>query len=190
MKKISKNYYKMGPVMQKVILLLYGGLALGLTRRPGRYFKLMKNIKHEWENVDRRALRNAINNLYRSHLVDAKDNKDGSVTITLTDRGHKKALVYNIDSIKIKSMNKWDGRWRIIIFDIPERYKKGRDALAATLKRIGFYRLQKSVFIHPFECKDEIDFIVEFWRLKPYVRFITTYDIDNDLHLRNIFKLN
>ena len=187
-KKSSFDYYKMGPAMQKIVLLLYGGLSLGLTRRPNGYFRVLKNISSEWKKIDRRSLRDSIRRLYRSHLIDSKDNEDGTVTMVLNNNGYQRALIYDIDYISIKPMKKWDERWRLVIFDIPEKFKKARDALALTLKRIGFHRLQKSVFIHPFECKDEIDFVVEFWNARTFVRFIETHSIDNDLHLREIFK--
>ncbi len=48
---------------------------------------------------------------------------------------------------------------------------------------------QKSVFISPFECKDEVNFVIEFFNLRPYVRFITATEIDNALHLKNQFGL-
>src|SRR3989344_4593151 len=60
---------------------------------------------------------------------------------------------------EIKKPARWDKLWRLVIFDIPEEERTGRMALAAKLKELGFYPLQKSVFIHPYECKDEIDFI-------------------------------
>ena len=189
MKKKSRlDYYRMSSTMQKIVLLLYGGFSLGLTCRPDRYFKIIKNIGKEWETIDQRALKNAIRNLYRSHLVFTKDNDDGSVSIVLTDNGHQKALTYDIDSISIKPMKKWDEKWRLVVFDVPEKFKKARNALSLSLKNMGLYRLQKSVFVHPFECKDEVDFVVEFWNVRSFVRYIVTHSVDNDLHLRDIFK--
>lgn len=187
-KKFRLDYYKMGPTMQKIILLLCGGLSLSLTRRPDGYFRILKNIGKEWEEIDRRALRDSIRRLYRYQLVDAKDNENGTVSMILNSNGYKKALIYDIDTISIKSMKKWDEKWRMVIFDVPERFKKARNSLSLTLKNMGLHRLQKSVFVHPFECKDEIDFVVEFWNVRPFVRYIITHSIDNDLHLRDIFK--
>ena len=71
----------------------------------------------------------------------------------------------------------------------PKKKKKGRDALAAKLKGLGFYPVQKSVFIHPYECKDEVDFITELFDIVPYVRFLRVRDVDIELDLKNIFRL-
>ncbi len=191
MKKKSRfDYYRMSSTMQKVVLLLYGGFSLGLNRRPDGYFRVIKNIGKEWEAINQRALKNAIRNLYRSRLVYAKDNYDGTTSLILTERGHEKAFTYNIDSISIKPMKKWDEKWRMVVFDVPEKFKKARNSLSLTLKKMGLHRLQKSVFVHPFECKDEIDFVVEFWNVRSFVRYIITHSIDNDLHLRDVFKKN
>jgi len=50
-----------------------------------------------------------------------------------------------------------------------------------TLKKIGFYPFQKSVMVHPFECRDEMDFVIEFFNLRPYVRTMLANNIDNEL---------
>ena len=187
MKKYSKP--KIGPVSQKVLLILLAGAALGLTHSPTQYFRIVKEAEKEWARINRRALHNAIRKLYRAKMVDSKDNKNGSTTIFLTQNGKKKALTYKLDEISIPEMKKWDGNWRVVLFDIPEKHKKGRNALSQLLKQMGFYRFQKSVFAHPFECKNEVDFVVEFFALRSYVRFILAHHIDNELHLKHHFGL-
>ena len=78
----------------------------------------------------------------------------------------------------------------MIIFDIPEKQKKARDALRGHLKRMGCYEFQKSAFIHPFECQQQIDFLIEFYQIRKYVRYLTIEAVDNELELKNIFHLS
>jgi len=120
---------RIGPTGQKVMLLLLGGLSLGLTHSPRQYFRIARTIGEEWERIERRALHNAIKSLYKSRLLGAKDNPDGTTSLVLSKQGKKKALTYQIDEIKIPRMKKWDGKWRIALFDIPEKRKKERNAL-------------------------------------------------------------
>lgn len=181
--------FRIGPVGQRILLLLGTGLALGLTHRPDQQFKIIKTALHQWEKITQRSLREAIRKLYQSKLVDYKENNDGIVTLVLTENGKNKVLQYNLDEIKIKKPARWDGLWRLVVFDIPENLKRGRNTLAVKLKELGFYPFQKSVFIYPYECKNEIDFIVEIFNLKPYVRFIIAKQTDIDLDLKNKFKL-
>lgn len=181
---------RIGHTGQKVLLLLLAGTVIGLATSPRGQFRILKSVQKDWERINRRALYQSIRNLYKSNLVDAKDNTDGTTTFILNKSGKQKALSYKLEEMKIPPMKKWDNKWRLIIFDIPEKYKKGRDALAKTLKNMGCYSFQKSVFIHPFECENEIDFVVEFFNLRPYVRFIVAERIDNELHLKKLFKLS
>jgi len=191
MKKFNNKItrLKIGPVMQKVLLLVEGGLILGLTKRPDKYFKVVKKISKEWQKINERSLRTAIQKLYQSKLIDFKEKSDGTVSMTLTDNGKKKIIQFNLDLIEIKKPKQWDRLWRLVIFDIPEEERRGRNALAVKLKELGFYPLQKSVFIHPYECKNEVDFIVELFNLRPYVRLFTIKETDIELDLRSKFNL-
>lgn len=163
---------------------------MGLTTSPNRYFRILKTVKKDWEKINRGALHRAVKLLYKARLLDSKDNPDGTTTMILSHHGKQKALRYHIDEMKIQPMKHWDKKWRIVIFDIPEPRKKARDALARTLKNMGFYTLQKSVFVHPFECEDEVDFVIEFFNLRPFVRIILAEHIDNELHLKKYFNLS
>ena len=179
----------LGPASKKVLLLLEAGLVLSLTRRPDHYFRVLKKASKEWKKINERYLRETIKRLYQSKLIDYKEDKDGTVMLTLSEKGKSRILKYDIDKIEIKKPARWDKLWRLVVFDIPEDKNLGRKALAAKLKELGFYPMQKSVFIYPYECKDEIDFITEIFELSPYVRFLRVKDIDIELDLKERFYL-
>jgi DNA-binding transcriptional regulator PaaX len=85
---------------------------------------------------------------------------------------------------------KWDGRWRIIAFDIPEEYRKGRRALRYRLKSGGFYEFQKSIFVYPYDCQKEVAALIKLFKLEKYVRFVLAEFIDNEEQLKSRFKIN
>jgi len=179
-----------GEIQQKVLLLLGAGLALGLSRSPRVSFQILKSAAKDWEDIEKRSLKRAINSLYESKMIDMKYNKkDDTITVILTDEGKKKALTYDIENMKIKKPKAWDGNWRVVLFDIPEVFRKYRDGLRFHLKNLGFFEYQKSVFVHPYDCKDEIDYIIEFSGIRKYVRFIVANSLDNELHLKQYFDL-
>jgi DNA-binding transcriptional regulator PaaX len=178
----------MSPIKEKILLLLVSGIALGYSCTPQKQLRVLKGAKKWWQNINERVLREKIRELYRSKLVETKENPDGSLTLVLTDKGKMKALTYHFQEMKPKT-EKWDGKWRIVIFDIPEKKRRARDALREKLKELGFYELQKSVFVFPYECMNEIEFIVEFFQLRKYVRYGVLDSIDNELHLKKIFEL-
>ncbi|MGD0576749.1 MAG: hypothetical protein ABSA74_01610 [Candidatus Staskawiczbacteria bacterium] len=173
---------------EKVLLLLLTGVALGFAYSPNRYRKILKITGKEWRKIDEKELRNQIKSCYRSKLIKEKENVDGSTTFVLTEKGKMRILTYNFNEIKI-SQKVWDGKWRAVIFDIPEKFRRGRDALRKKLKELGFREFQKSVFVFPYDCKDEIDFIIEFFKMKKYVRFGVFDYVDNSVHLKEFFNL-
>ncbi len=173
---------------QKILLLLLAGVALGLSYTPNRQGKIIKSFSKEWKNIEQRRINEEIRELYKSKLVEAQQNKDGSTTLVLTDKGKMKTLTYHFATMKI-SKAQWDGQWRVVVFDIPEKIRHGRDALRQKLRELGFYELQKSVFVIPYSCEQEIEFAIEYFGLKKYARYGVLSHIDNDFHLRKIFNL-
>jgi DNA-binding transcriptional regulator PaaX len=181
---------RIGNLKKKILLLLLAGLALGLTKSPKKHLWVLKQIPKEWEKENRQALQRAINSLYSSHLVEEKDNKDGTTTLVLNENGRKKALRFNIDKLEIKKPTKWDGKWRIVMFDIPEKLKRLRDSLRLHFQEIGLIELQKSVLVYPYPCDREIEFILELYNARKHVRFVLVEKIDNELHLKKKFNLH
>jgi CRISPR-associated endonuclease Cas2 len=174
---------------QKILLLLVAGVALGFSRSPKNYFKILDAVAKDWKEIEKRKLLRIVKEFYENRLIDYKEREDGSIYVVLTKDGQKKALEYQFDELKIKKPEKWDKKWRIVIFDIPEKKKKAREALRDKLKNLGFKELQKSVFVHPYECEDEIDFITEVFEIRSYVRFLRVEAFTNDEQFKLKFKL-
>lgn len=174
---------------QKILLLLFAGVALGFSRSPKNYFKILKGVPVAWKEINKSRLYRIMREFYNERLIDYKEDNDGNVKIVLTKDGQKRALQFQFDEMEIKKPAKWDKKWRIVIFDIPEKKKKAREALRKKLKDLGFLELQKSVFVHPFECEDEIDFINEVFQIRPYVRFMRVESFTNEEQLKIKFKL-
>ena len=179
---------KKGTTQEKVLLLLLGGLALSLTRSPRGYYKILKKIEKGWKDINRRQLMYSINALYKSQLVNQINNRDGTTTYVLNKAGKQLALRFNLDTMTI-SKHKWDKKWRIVMSDIPERIKKVRDIMRYHLKRLGFIELQHSVFVLPYECRSEIEYIIEFYNTRRFVRYVEASYIDNELDLKHRFHL-
>lgn len=184
MKKIVRR-----DVKQKILLLLFTGVVLGFSRSPKNYFKILKSIPMAWKEINKSRLYSAVKEFYNERLIDYKEDNNGNVKIILTKEGQKRALKFKLDEMEIKKPVQWDKKWRIVIFDIPEKKKKAREALRKKLKELGFQELQKSVFVHPFECEDEIDFIIEIFQIRPYVRLIKALSITNEEQIKLKFNI-
>ena len=128
---------------QKILVLLLSGVAMAMARSPRSYFKIAGNIPNEFREIERKKLLRAIREFYNDRLVDYKEDKGGFVKIVLTKEGQKKALKFKLDEMEIKKPAKWDGEWRIVIFDIPERFKKSQRSAKNEIERTGIFRIAK-----------------------------------------------
>ena len=180
----------LGKNQQKLLLLLLGGLSLSLSRNPRQYFKTLKAIGKGWNEINRQALKNAIADLYKSKFLEERENKDGSLTITLTDNGKKKALTYQIDEMKIKKSKNGIISGGLCFLTYRKKKKKIREAMRHHLKNLNFFEYQKVCSFILMTAKNEIEYIIEFYNIRKYVRFIVADSLDNELHLKHHFKLD
>jgi len=186
------RYYFRKPKSEIVKDILYwlmvaGGVAIAATS-PYFGLNLIKGFKR-WQKHPKKRVYDTFYRLRREGCIEIKK-KNHQIYISLTAEGKKKAGWLQIDALKIKKPKKWDGKWRIVIFDIAQLKRLYRDVFRGKLKELGFYPLQKSVWIHPFDCQDEIELLREFFGLKEKeVRLIVSVDIGQDDWLKKLFKL-
>ena len=131
-----------------------------------------------------------VRNLKRNKVVILKENNNGEIVTELTERGKRIVKTLQLETLKIQKPKVWDGKWRVVIFDIPEEeWRKGRDALRNKLQQLGFYLIQKSVWICPWPCENEVLFISELFGITPFVNILTAERIHDDSMLRKYFHL-
>lgn len=117
--------------------------------------------------------------------------KNNQIYISLTEKGKKKADWMHIDDLEIKKPKKWDGKWRILLFDIAEMKRIYREALRGKLKELNFQLFQKSAWIIPYDCTEEINLLKSFFGLKDKeVRLIISENIGDDKEFIKSFELN
>ncbi len=188
MNKIQNNQYKKGDLTKKILLAIAGitsvAALLTIAAIAPNAFQMLKLF----DLGDKRKIKKRLKKLEEEKFVEIFD-KDDETFIRITEKGKERILKYNLEEMKIKRPGKWDGFWRIIAFDIPEKHKKARDALRMKLKELGFLKLHDSVFIFPFHCKDEIDFIAEIFNIRKYINYIEAKTIENDWKLKNHFRI-
>jgi DNA-binding transcriptional regulator PaaX len=189
------KYYFRKPKSEIVKDLLYwlfvAGCVCFAATSPYFFFNLLKAFR-KWKrskSYNRRKVYDAFYRLRKKGAIKI-ERKNHQIYISLTEEGKKLAGWLQIDALKIKRPKKWDKKWRIIVFDISELKRLYRDAFRGKLKELGFYPLQKSVWICPFDCRDEIELLREFFGLKEKeLRLIIAESIGNDKWLRKIFQI-
>lgn len=137
-----------------------------------------------WKNFNRRDLGRTIKRLEKQEMISFK-NENGKTKIEITEKGKKRLLEYDFENLDIRK-KKVDGKWRLVIFDIPEDKKGNRDAFSRKLLQMDFIRLQDSVFACPYPCQQEIDFLVHYLGITDFITLIKVDRIERGEKL--IFK--
>ncbi|MEK7616459.1 MAG: CRISPR-associated endonuclease Cas2 [Patescibacteria group bacterium] len=110
----------------------------------------INNPKHYafgWGKPLKKAeLAQALKRLRERGLIDFVD--DEKLAYKLTDHGKQKAI---LETIGIEE-REWDGKWRIVIFDVPEKRRGARNMLRDNLKKWGFTKWQQSVWATKKNC--------------------------------------
>lgn len=137
--------------------------------------------------IDISRINQELKRLHKRGLVEIIKTNNGVTVIKLTKEGKDKLKRYEIDNLQIDKPKKWDGKWRIIIFDIPIEKNIARDHLRRKMKNLGFYKLKGSVFVHPYPCYEVITFIREYFRVKDEVEYIEAERLENQNKLIEYF---
>ena len=127
--------------------------------------------------------------LQKRELINYRELKSGEANVIIKAAGKKLALQYEIDAIKIEKPKNWDRRWRLVIFDIPDKKRVASNALGTKLKDLGFYKLQKSVYIHPFPCEKELEFTASIFEVRDHVLLLYISKFEGEEKLMKHFNL-
>lgn len=130
---------------------------------------------------------NAARYLKRKNFI-AFENKGNKFRLILTKFGQNKLRKVSISEVTIKP-TPWDGQWRVLTFDVPEKDKPARHFFRKKLKQLGFFHFQRSVFILPYDCEKEIDLIVRNLMIRPYVHLLIARRFEGDKAIVKKFKL-
>lgn len=152
---------------------------LGLGRIEGRKLKAFTN----------KQFQQSFKFLEQKKFISAA-RTEGKTVISVTSKGIAKLLAYRLNEMTINQTKNWDRKWRLIIFDVPEKYKKARQYFRSKLRELGLIQLQKSVWIIPYECEDEINFIAQLYEIQPFVRIVVAESVDGQAALKKKFSLS
>lgn len=174
-------------------ILLYlttaGAVALAATSPFAASLLVRRIFKGPTSAEKRHKFSQALWRLKRSRLIIMREKADGTFVVELTEKGKRKTKQIHLENLTIPKQKKWDRIWRIVIFDIPVKKKIAREAFRNKIKELNFYKLQKSVWVIPYPCEQEIEFVVELFGLYPYATMIEAKKIKHDAKLKKHFDL-
>jgi len=189
------KYYLRKPKSEiiKDVLLTLATTGMICVAATSPYFgvNIIREIKRwrKYKKYKKRKITDAFKRLQKQGCLDIEIVKN-QIYIHLTKEGKKLAGWMQIDALRIKRPKRWDGKWRLVIFDISQVKKFYREVFRGKLKELGFYLLQKSVWLYPFDCRDEIELLREFFSLsEKEMRLIICEDIGEDSWSRKFFSI-
>jgi CRISPR-associated endonuclease Cas2 len=118
------------------------------------------------------------------------DERNGKKYARLTPKGEMFAARIGEGTLAQKKPKRWDGKWRVLVFDIPETRKRSRNQVRLTLTNLGFRRLQDSVWVYPYDCEDLIMVLKADLKLGRDVLYVIADRIENDKELKNHFRIS
>ena len=154
--------------------------ALQLLKSSG----LLEGIK----NLRRGSIYNARRRLITQGLLEFEQTGRGKF-LRITPIGEKVLRKLELHNFKLKKPKRWDKKYRLVIFDIREAKKRVREQIRITLQQIGFYRLQNSVWVYPYDCEEVITLLKADYEIGSEVLYIIAEEIENDYKLREFFEL-
>ena len=110
--------------------------------------------------------------------------------LRLTPTGTAALRKLELADYKLQKPKRWDGKWRVLIFDIPEKRKGLRDKVRRTLTAVGFVRLQDSVWLYPYDCEDLIVLLKADFKIGKDLLYLIVDSLENDTAFRKFFGIH
>ncbi|MFC1595192.1 hypothetical protein ACFL3E_02065, partial [Patescibacteria group bacterium] len=146
--------------------------------RAHDYYKLSFNSKP-------RSFYNAAKRLKNKGLI-IKTKKRGANEFALSPQGKETVKRIKL-KLEMSKKRKWDRKWRLLIFDIPEKVRTRRDFFRRELNNFGFYQLQKSVWAYPYPLPKDFLSIWQDLGIGDLFIVVESAKLSNDEELRNFF---
>lgn len=188
-KKSAKN--RLGAYTRTALAILgtTAGIA-ALVVFPGLAIVAKEFLRHQRGRraYSRHTMRNTLLRMEQRGFIRLVG-KEGELMVQLTKDGKRMLKNLRYETLCIPPPTKWDGAWRLVAFDIPEKKRATRFLFRKKLREMGFVRIEKSLFLHPHPCTTEIAYLVDFLGIAPFVHLIHATSFNDDLRWQRHFKL-
>lgn len=170
---------------QKKILEMIGAGTIILTAliAPNAAASLYNLIK-QGKAIAKYRAKKSINKLIEKDIIYLFGEE-----VRLTKHGKEILKLIEIEDLVLVKPDKWDKIWHLVSYDIPEYKKKERDYFRSKLTSLGFLQIQDSLWVYPFECKQEIAVISQTLGISPYVAYLNTDKLPQQERLSRRFRL-
>ena len=182
--------HKRQRIQDVVVTSLYALTAVGVGVVAPNALQLLTHVeKYVAKPRLTRRMSQAITRLRAKGLISRVATGKGT-GLRLTEKGNTFAEALEAkESIIVRKPRRWDGKWRIVIFDVWEHRRAVRNRLRGLLQKTGFIKIQDSVWVYPYDCEELFVFLRTDLRLGKGILYIVAEEIEYDAKLRNHFGL-
>lgn len=190
LEKESKKRTRKANLQKAILTAIFAVGGFGVALMAPKMTKILNKLEPEFMKGKFRnhSFNRSLDRLRRNGFIfwEKVDNRNFA---HLTPKGEAKLRQLEIKDYKIKKPRKWDGKWRLLAFDIKEERRSLRNKVRYTLRQIGFVHLQDSVWVYPYDCEDLIMLLKVDFKIGKDLIYIIADSIENDKNLRKEFNL-
>jgi DNA-binding transcriptional regulator PaaX len=173
--------------MKLLKMVAVGALIIGMGAAPSP--RAMGNIFRELRMTDtprnRRWIKRRLKALHERRYVEMRDDSN-----SLSELGQRMVDEERLWELAAHMPKQWDGLWHLVVFDIPKERSHTRIPFVRLLQHLGFVYYQRSIWIHPYDCVDEVRTIALHYDIIEFVSFIIATQLDGSHEYRKHFKLS
>ena len=133
----------------------------------GSLIRLLKEFGHNEQSV-----RVAVSRMMKQGWIDS-EKKGNKSYYFLTLRGETRMEEAAVRIFKLMP-NDWDGKWRMLMYTIPEEKRQIRDELRKELLWSGFGSFSNGCWISPNDLEKEVNLLIEKYEIQSYVDFFVS----------------
>jgi len=166
-------------------------VAPNLFSAIGKVARFAKTNKPTTREEKLKKLRRTFYYLKQSGLIQLKP-EAGEVRISLTAKGREKLQKIFFESIRIPKPKGWNKKWWLVAADIPTKdYRLAADKFRRKLRDVGFYPLQRTLWLFPYDPRVEVQFIAETFGIQNFITMmeINRLDKEDESVLKKFFGL-
>jgi|SRR3989338_5876912 len=193
LKNIKYKRWELRKAILKVIILSFlgGGGSYVRPTLPLMIDAIIIYLREEMKiAVEEQKVKRVLESLDEQEIIDLQE-KNGEVYVRSIDKHNTMVEKHSIKLLLDfkRKKKKWNGKWFMVFFDVPEIQRNKRDYLREFLIKLGFYRYQKSVYLFPYECEEEVKLIKKIVAGAKYMKYIVAERIEEENLAKTFFHL-
>lgn len=184
----EKKYAPAKEVLKLVGAGVFLTAAIAIPNLPLCLKPFLKNQEEYevWKRFNIPYLKRTLKRLESQKMVEIREENRRQI-VKITNAGRRRILKASLDELAVEKPRHWDGKWRLISYDVPKYSESLRNLFRDYLRAWGFYPLQESLFLHAYPCFKQVEFLREYLGISENVRFFIVSRIENDRLFRQFF---